>query len=181
MKGITKKILTIGLIGLLSLANVVTVNAADVNSPARSGGAIKTSFDVTKCTLISTTWNYTDLVSAWAKCSSYTVKKTVTKGTTTTVTASVAASAAEQLTAKMGITYGTSVSTATSIGRVLPANASRNSKLRYKVQMKKFNVTIRMSTLYYDTSAGYYTTSYDYSGTITVPNKNQTYIEVYYQ
>lgn len=38
-----------------------------------------------------------------------------------------------------------------------------------------------ITSKYYDTLLGYYTLSNDYSGVVTVPNKDESYIEVYYK
>lgn len=105
----------------------------------------------------------------------------MTVSTSCTISCGLTASAQKELSAKMGITYGISVSTSSSIGRTIPADSSRNSKLWHKVQMKEFDVTVTITSKYYDTSLGYYTLSNNYSGVVTVPNKNESYIEVYYK
>lgn len=179
MKHIIRKTIAVFSICFLVLTQIVPIQAAEITP--YSGGVVSTTTSVTKCTLSSTYWTYTDLVDAWGKCSNYTVSRVITKSSSSTINAGIVYQATDELSLKMGIEYGTTVSTSASIGRTFPADASRNSKLRYRVQMKKFNVTIRVVSKYYDTSLGYYTRTNDYNGTVTVPNKAQAYIEVYYQ
>lgn len=180
IKKLIKRLVTITLVSLLAVANINNIKAKEITP--RSGGLVKTTYTLKSCTQNGKAWyNDTDLVDAWAKCSSYEVKKTVTKGTTTTLNTELVLKVKKDLSAKMGISYGTSVSTSSSIGRILPADASRDSKLRYRVQIKKFNVTITVASQYYDTATGYYTLKNDFTGTVTVPNKNETYIQVYYK
>ncbi len=176
---ILKRAIVIVLSLLMVCINVVHVDAKAI-SP-RSGGLVSSSQTVKSCKLKRTYWKYTDLVDDWAKTSQYTVKKNVTVSTSCTISCGLTASAQKELSAKMGITYGISVSTSSSIGRTIPADSSRNSKLRHKVQMKEFDVTVTITSKYYDTSLGYYTLSNNYSGVVTVPNKNESYIEVYYK
>lgn len=179
MKKIIKKILVLTSAMFLVMSNLIGVNAQEIKP--RSGGIVSTSQSIKSCGSVSTFWRYIDLVETWGKRSNYTVQKSTQISTSSTISVALTANASEQLSAKMGITYGSSVSTSASIGMDFPANSSKYSKLRYRVQMKQCNVTVTITSRYYDTSIGYYTLSNDYSGVVTVPNKSQAYIEVYYQ
>ena len=178
------------LIGIMIImSDLVIVNALDNNidsksdnSQQRSGGLISSSYEIIYCNLVSTTTDKTYLTSSWSKASSYTVNSTVTKSSSTTLSIGINSTLKDKLKSNYNISYGTSVSTSSSIGTILPADSTRNSKLVYSVQMKKYNIKVRITSKYYDTSPqGYYTLSNDYTGTISVPNKNETYIKVEYK
>lgn len=191
MKNILERISIMLFVMAIIFSGIVNVEAKDnikdqenIEQKAittRSGGFVKSVHSVQSCTLDNTKMQYTDLVDDWAETSSYTVTKTVTTTSTTTLSIALDTTIREALKAKFGITYGVSVSTSGSIGRVIQADASRDSKLRHEVQVKTYNIVVRFVDTYYDTSLGYYDRIYTYSGKISIPNKDETYIRVYYK
>ena len=179
MKKILKKFIVLNLLIMSLFIGIKPVNATDIMP--YSGGLVSTSTQVTSCTLKEKKWVYTDLVDDWAYTSKYIVSKKVTKSSSTTLSIGINAQIKEDLSANYNVSYGITVSTENSIGREIPADKTKYSKLRHKVLMKTYNVKVKLSSKYYDTSLGYYTIDTNYTGTITVPIKGESYIEVYYK
>lgn len=162
-----------------NIGNQDNVSYQDIDN--KSGGFVKSEVKVTKCTLSNTKVKYTDLVDSWAKTDTYTVTKTVTTSSSTTLSIGISNKIKDQLKAEFGITYGVSVSTSGSIGRTIKADPNRYSKLRHELQIKTYSIKVLIVDTYYDTSIGTYTRSNVYDGTISIPNKNESYIKVYYK
>ncbi len=120
----------------ISLSNIAEVNAMQVQP--MSGGLISTSADVNYCNLSYSYWEYEWLTENWVKASQYTVTTSVTVESSTTLSATVSTIMKPDLSASFGITYGTSVSTSSEIGTEIPADSSRNSKLRFKALVRHY-------------------------------------------
>ncbi len=50
-----------------------------------------------------------------------------------------------------------------------------------KQRRAHYNISVTITSTYYDTAIGYYTLQNTYTGTIDVPDEDETYIYVYYQ
>lgn len=147
----------------------------------KSGGLVSTSYSTPTYSLVSEANEYIWLTTAWAPASEYEIEKTVTVSTSVTTTAGATTTlpSSVQKSLEVSISFGASVSA--TVNTHIPANASKKSKLRLVVRKNKYLVKYNLVAKYYDTSVGYYTTTTPYERYVTIPQEDESYIEVVYQ
>lgn len=183
--------LTISPVSAKSMNPLIDVNstcvATDLNdiekveANPKSGGFVSREYVVNQLYKNETYWDYTYLTNAWAYASSYTVTSSTSTTSTSTFSVEIEAKLKENIKSTFGYNYANSVSTAESIGITIPADSTRQSKLRYEVKMQRFYSKVIVRDKYYDTSIGYYYVETPYTGNIDMPIVNETYINVYYK
>lgn len=165
----------------IGLYSIKIVDASDELATPKSGGFVSREILVNSVSRAGSYWYYKDLTQFWGKNSKYIVEETVTVESSNTLSMGVIFEIEEALNIQYGVTYGTTVSNSSKIGREFPADSSKDSKLRFKVLMDKFNVSVTYVDTYYEVGMGYYDVKNNYSGTVSIPNKDEAYIEVYYK